>query len=326
VCHMEYLTDIYSSVDFLNRSYPINPGDTVTFPWLSQVARNYQQYKIHGMVFIFRSTSASWNGSDQALGTIIASTQYDVLADPFSSKIEAENYEFSDSVAPNADVEHPIECSMAESPLTELYIRSEEIDDEKYDRRFHDFGEFQLCTVGMSTSGVNLGELHVIYDIELLKPKLTPGVNLPGAYWQLRDVGFGTVLSPCDLVSPVYQGSLPITATNPSSTSFRLTFNQNMAGGRYSIAYTMRVSSSVSINSMTYTYSALTLVSGMTVDVDDVDESTVPAFAITTTFFTNLVVDYDGGGVGYFELSGGPPLNVGQNAIVLVRVAKMLVS
>jgi hypothetical protein len=55
VCHREYLGDIQGTAGFNNTAYPLNPGMSQTFPWLSTVAENFQEYRIHGLVFEFRS-------------------------------------------------------------------------------------------------------------------------------------------------------------------------------------------------------------------------------------------------------------------------------
>ena len=54
VSHREYLGDINGTTAFTNTTYPLNPGVSQTFPWLSTIAASYQQYKFHGLIFEFR--------------------------------------------------------------------------------------------------------------------------------------------------------------------------------------------------------------------------------------------------------------------------------
>ena len=62
-------------------SYLINAANPKTFPWLSQIAANYEQYDIEGMVF----SADALNSTKTALGTVMMATQYDVLDEPLNS-------------------------------------------------------------------------------------------------------------------------------------------------------------------------------------------------------------------------------------------------
>jgi hypothetical protein len=58
VRHKEYLGEILSSQTFsVQQSYPLNPGISTTFPWLSGIAVRFQEYKIKGLVFHYIPTS-----------------------------------------------------------------------------------------------------------------------------------------------------------------------------------------------------------------------------------------------------------------------------
>ena len=86
----EYLGDVRTSSvsgDFNITAYNLNAGDSYTFPWLSQIAANYEQYEFEGVIFQFRSTSAdALNSTNTALGSVMLATQYDFVEPPFDSK------------------------------------------------------------------------------------------------------------------------------------------------------------------------------------------------------------------------------------------------
>lgn len=181
VVEREYLGDVTSgtlsggATLFKNDVYAINPADPTTFPWLSRIARQFDQWEPHGIVFEYRSTSSEYNGTTQALGTIILSTDYDPLDAAYASKAEAENSDYAMSVKSSDCAVHGIECDLRERPTQVLYTRGPEA---TVDRRFTDLGTFQLCSQGMSVAGVTLGELWVAYDITLYKKQLTdPGAS-----------------------------------------------------------------------------------------------------------------------------------------------------
>ncbi len=176
VAHREYFTDLVpTSTSFQCNQYYINPGNRRMFPWLYWLAQSYEQYRFHGLVFEFKTTSATAIGStNTALGTVILATQYNALDKSFQSKYEMENYQFAVSTVPSMSVIHPIECNMKESPMDNLYIRDASKQSygqqNGWDARMYDIGILNIATVGQQAVA-NLGEIWVSYDIELLKPK-----------------------------------------------------------------------------------------------------------------------------------------------------------
>jgi hypothetical protein len=188
VSHREYLGDILSTTDFTVREYRINPASIRTFPWLASMADRFEQYRLHGCVFEFKSTSAdALNSTNTALGTVIGAAVYDSqrganygnIADlpTFKSKLEMENYQFAVSTAPSRSAMFPIELARNQTPINELYLVSDETYEDASsvgDRRLNDIGTFVLATSGMQAIGSNIGELWVTYDVELLKPRIDP--------------------------------------------------------------------------------------------------------------------------------------------------------
>lgn len=171
ITHREFIQDISGSVDFAKNEFRINPSIDTTFPWLAAVAQNYEQYVVQGMVFEFKTTSATAIGStNTALGTVIMATQYNSLAAEFQTKQQMENYEFSMSSIPSASMLHPIECDPAQTQCGGIFNIANPSDGSG-DRRLYDMGRFTIATVGMQAPAV-IGELWVTYKICFLKPKL----------------------------------------------------------------------------------------------------------------------------------------------------------
>lgn len=174
VKHREYIGDVVSAAvanTFKIETYEINPAVSATFPWLSSVAANYEEYRIHGMIFEFKTMSAdALNSTNTALGQVIMATQYNPLAQDFANKQQMENYEFGVSTKPSNSVIHAVECQPSETPVPQLYCRISNVSGS--DLRLYDFGKFSIATNGLQGTNVNLGELWVSYDIELYKPRL----------------------------------------------------------------------------------------------------------------------------------------------------------
>lgn len=178
VHHREYIGDVYASSSFQVTTYPINPGLLRTFPWVSQQADSYEQYKFRGLVFEFKSMSSDAvlsTSASSALGTVVMSTQYNVLDSPFTDKRTMENYEYANSCKPSQSMLHPIECKMSQTSVSELYVRGGEV--STGDLRLYDLGDFSIAVQGMQNAAVGqvIGELWCSYELEFYKPKLLVG-------------------------------------------------------------------------------------------------------------------------------------------------------
>jgi len=182
VTHREFVKDLVvpnSPSTFSLESFLINPANATLFPWLATMARQYSQYKIHGMVFAYKTMSSDITAGG-ALGTVIMATNYNSIDRSFVSKIEMENSEFAVSTKPSMSLVHAIECDPKYSGLDVLYVRDPSYETvDTNDRRFYDYGRFQLATTGLpGTTGTTMGEIWVSYDIEFMKPVLG-GNGLP---------------------------------------------------------------------------------------------------------------------------------------------------
>lgn len=243
VRHREYITDVYSLAGAANtpsafglQSYSINPGDATTFPWLSTISDKFEQYRIEGMVFEFKSLYSdavvTQNGS---IGSIVLATEYNAGAPGFTSKQAMENYQFAQSCKPSGSVLHPIECARPQNVLSELYIRPAALPSGE-DIKTYDFGNFQIASqgipLGSAGAAVNLGELWVSYQIALIKPRIPTG---PTTY---KDSGFAYFsgipgdptnpalmpwgINPCPIDNVVRRSSTNLEITLVSDNTFRI--------------------------------------------------------------------------------------------------------
>lgn len=173
VSHREYLGDITGTAAFTNRTYPINPGSSITFPWLSTIAQNYQQYKIHGIIFEFRPLITDFVTSG-APGVVVMATNYNADEPAYTTKQEMENSEYAVSVKPTNNLMHGVECATNQTVLSELYVRPAGLA-SGLDLKFTDLGNFQFATQGNPVQ--LLGELWCSYTVEFFKPVLPKDVG-----------------------------------------------------------------------------------------------------------------------------------------------------
>lgn len=175
--HREYLGQIMSSDSantFKIQSYPLNPAQSDSFPWLSSIAANFEEYTPNGVMYEFRSTcsDAIASSTNLALGQIMLACQYDPLDAPFASDVEMLNYEFAQSCKVSESVCHFVECDPKQSPLTHLYTRPGAPTGDS-DLRFSDFGTFHIASTGLQGTEVALGQLWATYEFIFFKPKVS---------------------------------------------------------------------------------------------------------------------------------------------------------
>lgn len=200
VRHREYLQDVITGAAgaFKVSAYPIQPGLETTFPWLAQVAQAFGQYKMRGMIFEFKSSSAdALSSTNTALGTVVMATEYNAALPLFTDKQEMENHQYATSARQSSSIFHPIECARDASVSQQLYTRTGAVPAGE-DPRLYDFGNFQIATVGQQAANVNIGELWVTYEIELLKPQINEVGSVQNAnYYQNIDLsGTGITATP----------------------------------------------------------------------------------------------------------------------------------
>lgn len=188
VCRKEYVCDIYgpeSSVPgvpsaFNVQTFQLNPGLEGTFPWLSQIAQNYDEYDFKQLVFTYRSTTTDIGSSTGQCGTVIMATNYNASAPPFGDKVTMMEYDASMSSKVTESMRHGVECDPLKLSGSEgKYIRNNPVVPGQ-DLKTYDQGSFQLAVANIPTLYVNqaLGELWVSYNVELRKPKFYAGRGL----------------------------------------------------------------------------------------------------------------------------------------------------
>lgn len=179
----EYVSEIYgpASGSFSIQSFPLNPGLEGTFPWLSQIAQNYDEYDLLQCIFTFKSTtSESSNTVNGQVGTIIMATAYNASSPNFTDKVTMLQYEFSNSTRLTESLQHGIECDPSKlSGSRGEYIRNNPVVIGQ-DLKTYDHGKFQLAVANCASTYFNqsLGELWVSYTVRLRKAKFYTALGL----------------------------------------------------------------------------------------------------------------------------------------------------
>jgi len=174
ITRREFLADVLApsvAGTFTNYSYPINAGLVRSFPFLSQLASNYEEYCFDGLVYEFIS-SASPYITNSALGTVIAAMEYNSSSAPFQSKYEMENSAHAVSTRLDKNLMYGVECARGTNPLNCYYMRT---GTSSVPLTSSDLGFFQLAVAPSTTVPTSsvLGELWVTYKVCLKRPVLS---------------------------------------------------------------------------------------------------------------------------------------------------------
>lgn len=206
----ELVGEIYGpSTPFQNNQFALNPGLESTFPWLSQIAANYEEYSFHQLIFSFRSTVTDIGSSTTGqIGSVIMCTNYNASASAFKDKPEMMAYMGACSSKASENLIHGVECDPAKLTFSEGYVRTGP-PTGNMDLKVYDHGLFQLAVANSPSANANLsvGELWVSYAVELRKPK------------------FGTARGNTIQQDIYVSGSTPILATGSGATNRLLSDN-----------------------------------------------------------------------------------------------------
>lgn len=239
VRHKEYIGQIAGSTDFtVQRALQINPGNSVAFPWLSGIARNFQEYKIKGMVYHYiPSSGTAVSSTNAALGTVMIQTSYRANDAPPSSKAYLLNEYWASESVPSESFCHPIECDPKENPFNVQYIRTGTIPSND-SQLLYDLGVTYVATSGMQTTGNTVGDLWVTYEIELKKPIVesnvtspspslsaaftapTPTTNFPSTYVSQGEITINSVSAKSITFNAGLSGTYAYNIIVPASTTF----------------------------------------------------------------------------------------------------------
>ena len=237
IAHKEYLGSITGSKTFENTIFQLNPGLVSTFPWLSQIAVNYEEYSFEQLMFTYSSLLSDATASG-AVGQIIMTTNYNAGNPPFSSTTDMLNNIGTISARPiDSPIIHGVECDDNKNVLPSYFVRVGAVPSGQ-DIKTYDVGLFQLATEGMPENDALQGQLWVSYTITLRKPKLFTAAGKGILEDVFRSFGgfSGTKLTG----TPLYYSSLNTigcTLSNPGTNIMRIQFPSQIVQGLFKIRW-----------------------------------------------------------------------------------------
>lgn len=159
---------------FAPTGYIINPGSAATFPWLSTLARCYEEWKPNGILFRFKTT-ASTNSTSTNLGSIAMATEYDVYDSAPGTKVEMLQMFASTTSSVSQDLVFGVECDPRYNPRGIYFILPPDGTMQGSNRDYL-LGTTYVVANEASTAGI-VGELWIDYDITFSKAQ-APTTNV----------------------------------------------------------------------------------------------------------------------------------------------------
>jgi len=124
--HVEYVCDIFStgSAAFSLQSFQINPGLLGCYPWMSQLAVNYDEYSFVQLAYTFKPLISESNQTG-SMGSVIMATIYNPASNAFTTKQAMVEYAGAVNARPCDTIVHGVESNPALQGGSEfLYVRS----------------------------------------------------------------------------------------------------------------------------------------------------------------------------------------------------------
>lgn len=321
--HREYLGAITTSSvagEFKVEEFPLNPAQSGTFPWLSTIAANYEEYRPNGLFFEFRSTAsdAIASSTNLALGQVMMCTQYDPTDPGFNTDNEMLNYSWAQSGKVSESFRHFVECDPKQSPLAHLYTRTGGPSNDN-DLRFSDFGTFSIATQGLQGTSVQIGQLWVSYEFLLYKPKIGEDQAQNGGWYKARNNTGVTTVKPLGTLANVLldpENNLYPTLTDAGGLNQRINFERVNKPTSYLLNYFMEgTSDGANVDVPTYVVSSGVHVCSKfmmnTVVVADHPEGTFPNSSKTKGLQLIITITDTASSSEYVQLNGGASLPAG---------------
>jgi len=184
ITHREYITPLKGSQAFETTSFDICPTNNKLMPWLAIESLGYDQYEFLGLLFAYVPSSGDAIAStNNALGTLTMSTEYDVSRTVFGSKQEMAEYMFTTSEKPSEHQLHPVECNPKRDTVNARYLGSifrtapasqaSASSNSTIADNLRCLGRLTVATEGQQAV-TTIGDLWCTYKVKLSKPRIPP--------------------------------------------------------------------------------------------------------------------------------------------------------
>lgn len=183
VSHRELIQEVYGAgtvgattpSGFEVTTLTVNPGLERVFPWLSQLAANFEEYEIHQCVFEYEGRKMVGTTDELTIhGTVTAAHKFNFKAQEFQDKHEMQSYPHANQTQAHQSLAHGVEADPGKIVGDgHKFVRLGGLlatDDQR---------DYDHCTFSLAQSNIpaelaakEIGCLYVAYTVKLMKPKL----------------------------------------------------------------------------------------------------------------------------------------------------------
>jgi len=167
----EYIGEVTvaNQPNFNTTMYPVNPGQASTFPWLSTIAKNFEKYRFKRLIFEFRPEVTQFTANTNT-GKVVMSADYDSSdPSPLTKQQQLDTKPHNDGM-PYEYVDLVLSPTEMHEKSVAKFVRPAGLPGGS-DIKTYDCANVFVSTQGQTANSV-LGELHVIYEVELSVPVL----------------------------------------------------------------------------------------------------------------------------------------------------------
>jgi len=176
ICEDEYIAEVAGSTGFVTTQYPINPGQALTFPWLSKEALLWEKYRFEELEFYYRPEVSAFATNGQA-GKVMLSCDYDASDPPPATKQQVEDTHPHEDAMPYESVILRLEPNEMYQSSDAKYVRPGGLPGSS-DIKTYDCGNLFVSTIG-NTNTSTVGELRVRYCVVFDVPVLENTAGAP---------------------------------------------------------------------------------------------------------------------------------------------------
>lgn len=162
--HREYIADVAGSVAFAATGYAINPGIATSFPWLSNLAVNFESYLFRSLSFEYETQK-----STATSGAVMLAVDFDAADAAPATKTALMTYHNAVRSAVWGECCYRSDGADLRKFGVQRYIRSAALAAD-LDIKTYDVGNLFVATQGEADTTA-IGELYVVYDVELITPQ-----------------------------------------------------------------------------------------------------------------------------------------------------------
>jgi len=215
VVHKEFITNLTGSTLFTVVQFlQLNPGLVQTFPWLANIANNFETYRCNRMKFCYLTRTGT-----NIPGSVLMAPDYDASDTQAVSEQILSNYQGIAEDAPWKD----ICCALTQQGMHNLgprkFVRATP-PPANADVKTYDIGTFTVATV--DGSAVNWGKLWVEYDFTFYEPQLNPSGPAIFLGGLISGGGALSAANPIGTVPVIDPQSSGFTVDNASNITFTL--------------------------------------------------------------------------------------------------------